>query len=86
VPATEGMPVPQVGGDGGADAGPGTVFVDNGGPVLANIHVQLIFWGTAWTGNITPSAAQITNAVSSILAGEVTKVLSFIRANSVAAE
>src|ERR1700730_5127111 len=50
------MPTPSAGGTAGADAGAATTFVDNGGPVLQNIHVHLIFWGSAWAGSTTPSA------------------------------
>jgi hypothetical protein len=37
--------------------------------VLGNVHVQLIFWGTAWAQNPTPSPAAIVNAVQGMLAG-----------------
>jgi hypothetical protein len=59
---------PQFGPAGG-DAGPGTTFVDGAGPVLANVHVFLIFWGKAWNNSPVPTPDQITNAVISILDG-----------------
>jgi hypothetical protein len=42
---------------------------DNGGPVIANVQVELIFWGSKWTASpsSTPSAAAVENAVDSIL-------------------
>jgi hypothetical protein len=60
---------PKDSGKAGGDPAPGssTTFVDNGGPVIANAQVQLIFWGTAWAGSPTPSAASVTNGVSEIL-------------------
>ena len=61
---------PRGTGGAGADPAPGsgTTFVDNGGPVLANAQVQLIFWGAAWAGSPTPSASVVTHAVAEILA------------------
>ena len=73
------MPTPSAGETAGADAGAATTFVDNGGPVLQNIHVHLIFWGSAWAGSTTPSAAAVTNAVSSILSGPYMSGLSQYR-------
>src|SRR5579871_4010527 len=60
-------------------AGAATTLVDNGGPILTNVHVQLIFWGTEWAGSPTPSATQVTNAVSNILAGPYMSALSQYR-------
>src|SRR3989475_7988684 len=61
-------PMRAVGEAAGADASPATL-VASGGDVLANIHVQLIFWGTAWLGAATPSSAAVPNAVAATLAG-----------------
>ena len=43
---------------GGGDAGPGSTFVDNGGVILTNVNLQIIFWGSAWTRAPTPSDIQ----------------------------
>jgi len=42
-------------------------IIDLNGPVIYAVHVQLIFWGTAWSGTQTVNA--ISSAVSNILAG-----------------
>jgi hypothetical protein len=45
-------------------------FTDNGGLVLQNVHVRLIFWGSAWgTSGNHPTISDVANAVSSILSG-----------------
>lgn len=44
-------------------------FVDGGGPVIRNVQVQLIFWGQVWNNLANPTVEQVTQAVSSILAG-----------------
>jgi hypothetical protein len=63
-----------------AGAGGGLAnFTDNGGPVLGNVHLQLIFWGAAWAGSPTLSTANITNAVVDILAGSYTSALAQYR-------
>lgn len=54
---------PPGGGAGGADK-----FVDNGGTVIQVVQLYLIYWGNAWTGSPTPSAAQITGACQTMLA------------------
>ena len=54
----------------GAGPGPGCNFVDRRGGVVRNVHVQLIFFGSAWAASTTiPSISQVTAAVQSILAG-----------------
>jgi hypothetical protein len=63
----------------GADAGPTTTTSDGGGAILTNVHIQLIFWGAAWTNNPTPSVNDITNAVQSILNGPYMSALSQYR-------
>jgi hypothetical protein len=45
----------------------GTAFASGPGKSLMNIHVQLIFWGAWWNSN--PLAAQVTSAVTNLLAG-----------------
>lgn len=45
----------------------GTAFVAGPGKTLTNIHVQTIFWGAWWNAN--PLAAQVNNALASLLAG-----------------
>ena len=60
-------------------AGGAVSFVDNGGLVLSNVHVQLIFWGLAWAQNPTPSIGDVTNAVQKILAGPYMSALNQYR-------
>src|SRR5262249_29796201 len=59
--------------------GAGQTVVDNGGPVIAHVQVQLIFWGSAWSGSASPSAAEIHGAVKKILAGSYMSALSQYR-------
>lgn len=47
----------------------GTSIVDLHGMILTNVQVQLIFWGSAWADNTSPSASTVFNAVQTILAG-----------------
>lgn len=54
-------------------------FVDNGGPVLTNVDLLLIFWGSAWAGMATPSAQDVANAVVNILSGPYMSALSQYR-------
>ena len=53
----------------GPGAPAGTVFVDKGAQKFTHVRVLLIFWGTQWTGNPNPLAAQVTNNVTALLAG-----------------
>lgn len=46
---------------------PAGTFSAGPGKTLTNVHVQLIFWGAWWNNN--PLAAQVTNAVTNLLAG-----------------
>jgi hypothetical protein len=72
VPATS---TPGAGGPDGifagpGDAGPATTVSNGGGPVIGNIQVNLIFWGSAWGDPSTsPGATDIENAVQTMLAG-----------------
>src|SRR6266487_749484 len=50
---------------GAGDAGPGQTIVDAGGPRLATVHVNLIFWGSAWQSD--PARLALTNGVAKIL-------------------
>src|SRR5215831_4691398 len=45
-------------------------FVDNHGPVLPTPQLYLIYWGTAWMPQAaaTPTAAEVTGAVSTLMA------------------
>ena len=55
---------------GSGDAGAGTTTSNGGGGTIGNVQVQLIFWGAAWNDpSNSPSAAQVTGAVASILSG-----------------
>jgi len=47
--------------------GPGARFLEL--PPLKTVHVQLIFWGSAWAGTLNALATQITSSVQNILAG-----------------
>jgi hypothetical protein len=72
-------PMPTGGVDAGADVSSATV-ADGGGTVLTSVHVQLIFWGSAWLNSSTrPSFSEITGAVSSILTGPYMTKLSQYR-------
>lgn len=52
------------------DAPPNTTVDNQGGAIIANPSVQLIFWGSGWSqGTLTPSAGSVVNAVQSILSG-----------------
>src|SRR5947209_9670818 len=66
-------------GQAGPSGGGAANFTDHGGPVLNQVHVQLIFWGNAWVSNPTPSVTDITNAVTKILAGSYTSALAQYR-------
>lgn len=48
---------------------PAPLFQDNQGKVLTSVKVQLIFWGSAWSSNPSPSRSDIEAAVQAILAG-----------------
>jgi hypothetical protein len=43
------------------------LILDRGGRILANVSVQLIFWGQAWVDDTTHSATQVTRNVSKLL-------------------
>jgi hypothetical protein len=62
-------------------AGGAAKFHDGGGPVLSNARIQLVFWGAAWGSAPppTPSAAQISNAVTNILTSPYLSALSQYR-------
>lgn len=63
---------------GGPAGGAAINFTDHGGPVIPNAHLQLIFWGGAWTTS-TPSMGQVTDAVVKILTGPYMDSLSQYR-------
>jgi hypothetical protein len=46
-------------------------FVDHGGPVLHTAQVNLLYWGSTWTGSGTshPTPDQITAAIHTLVAG-----------------
>jgi hypothetical protein len=54
----------------GALAPSSPTFVDNGGRVLNQIHVWLLFWGRAWAADATPAASEVIAAVNAILNGQ----------------
>ncbi len=66
---------PQVPGSSAA----GTSIVDLNGMILNKVQVQLIFWGSAWAGNVSPSSNAIFNAAQSILSGPYMSKLSQYR-------
>jgi hypothetical protein len=43
-------------------------FVDRGGLVVSTPQVYLIYWGGAWTAAPTPTAAEVTDAVRTLMA------------------
>ena len=56
-------------GAGPSTSSPGEIlFVNRGGLVLSEVHVYLVFWGSAWSAAPTPTAADVTFAVETILA------------------
>jgi len=48
-------------------AGAGTSFRDHGGLVLDRIQMHLVFWGSAWAEATSPTANQVTEAVTQLL-------------------
>ena len=44
-------------------------FISNGGGVLRNVHVQLLYWGTFWATSITEPASDISDSVRDMLSG-----------------
>jgi hypothetical protein len=58
----------------------GATITDAGGPVLADVKVELVFWGAGWNGNAALQAG-LTSAVDSILAGPYLSALSQYRSN-----
>ncbi|MDP9169446.1 MAG: hypothetical protein M3N54_02405, partial [Acidobacteriota bacterium] len=65
-----GSGVARAGAAGGGAAGAATItMVDGGGPVITTPDIYLIFWGSAWAGTPTPTAAAFSAAVDNILRG-----------------
>ena len=78
IPREDEMPA-EAGAAGGGDVSSATI-VDGGGTVLTQVHVQLIFWGSAWTNpGTTPSAGAVTSAVQNVLTGPYMTKLSQYR-------
>jgi len=70
-------------GGGAGGAGAAAKFHDNGGPVLPNARVQLVFWGRSW-GNTpapTPSATQVGTALINMINSPYLSALSQYRSN-----
>ncbi len=61
------------------DSGTNVEQVDNGGSVLTNVNVYLVYWGSAWERTPIPSADDITNCVTSILSGPYLSALAQYR-------
>ncbi len=57
----------------------GVSSVDSGGLVLTHVNVYLVYWGSAWAQNPTPSADNITRSVASIMAGPYMSALAQYR-------
>jgi len=57
----------------------GTNIIDLHGLILTHAQVQLIFWGSAWTEDVTPSAAAVYNAAQTLLSGPYMSKLSQYR-------
>ncbi|CAN5606501.1 hypothetical protein BH09PLA1_BH09PLA1_29910 [soil metagenome] len=53
---------------------------DNGGPILADPHVALVFWGGGWSGSPVPSVTQVQMAAQTVLTSRYTYDLSAYRA------
>ena len=51
------------------DAPASSTISNGGGAIIANVSLQLLFWGSAWNSNPSPSTGQVINAVTSILQG-----------------
>lgn len=51
------------------DAPSTTTTSGGGGPTVRNVAVQLLFWGSAWQNNPSPTTARVIGAVSTILSG-----------------
>jgi hypothetical protein len=50
------------------EVGAANKFVNNGGPVLTNVHLVLIFWGTAWANaGTTPGVGQVMDSARRIV-------------------
>lgn len=63
----------------GAEGGSTPNFVDNGGLILQNVRVHLIFWGTSWSTLQPPTMGSIIDAVENILTGPYMSALSQYR-------
>jgi len=57
----------------------GTSIVDLNGMILNKVQVQLIFWGSSWESNASPSANAVFNAAQTILSGPYMSKLSQYR-------
>lgn len=57
---------------------PTTMVQDNGGPLLANVHVELIFWGAGWNSNLA-FANQLQSSVDRMVASPYLSSLSQYR-------
>lgn len=44
-------------------------FQDNGGPVIASVQLQLIFWGSTWSTSPSPPVDAVAGAVQGIVSG-----------------
>jgi hypothetical protein len=53
----------------GCDAPATTTVSNDGGAIIANVSLQLLFWGAWWNNNPSPSVAQVVDAVNTILQG-----------------
>lgn len=65
------------GGGGESDATPS--FSDHNGPILDHAQLHLVFWGTGWARDETPSVDDVTVAVQAILASTFTSALTQYR-------
>jgi len=51
------------------DAPASTTTSNDGGAIIADVSLQLLFWGSSWNSNPSPSIGEVVNAVNSILQG-----------------
>src|SRR5262249_1854144 len=56
-------------------------ITDGHGPVLHNVHIELIFWGSSWTSNPKLAPSQVEAAIDSLATGPYLRQLSQYRSN-----
>ena len=59
----------------GCDAAKNTSISNGGGAIINSVSLQLLFWGSSWTGTPSPGVSNVISAVDSILEGPYMKSL-----------